>query len=532
MVEQDEGFDVILNNLVRMAIKRRWWLLAPTVVVALGACMASMVVPNRYESEATILVEHQQVPERYVTPNSTSDIREALLIMTDAILSRTQLLQIIDEYGLYPSDRKRLDPEELVDLMRSKVTIKPTGKGGATEELNAFKVSYTGADPHLVQEVTNRLTTLFIQENLKSREQQSAGTTSFLDEQLQIAAADLKQQEDRVRNFKMRYLGQLPEQQQGNLQILGGLHAQLQNTMASLGQAHQKQVYLESLISQYQSLTVAGAPVSGTPAARPSDATKAELTRLRNARAELLARYTAKYPDVVRIDEQIKETEALLAASTEAPKPTKEGTVQEGSRSARPVESDATIAQLKSQLEANRLEIENSSEEKKRIEARIAEYQARLNLTPVREGELADLLRGYEQSKRYYDDLLKKKTESELATSLERRQQGQRFRIIDPPSLPTKPSTPDHVKISLAGLAAGLALGVALACLIETRDHTLRDEHELSRIFTFPLVVGVPVLLSKAEQRRRSRGVVLEWLVGTTLCLLVCATEFYIYRRG
>jgi capsular polysaccharide biosynthesis protein len=142
------------------------------------------------------------------------------------------------------------------------------------------------------------------------------------------------------------------------------------------------------------------------------------------------------------------------------------------------------------------------------------------------------LLRGYDLSKKDYDDLLNKKTQSELATSLERRQQGQRFRIIDLPSLPTKPSSPERVKISLAGLAAGIAVGLALAFFAEIKDHSLRDEQDLRRIFAFPLMVGVPMLLSKFEERRRSRVKGLEWFAGIALFLLICATEFYVYRQG
>lgn len=532
MAQQEESFDAVLNKVLGVAIRRRWWVLLPTSVIAVGACMYSLRLPARYESEATILVERQQVPERYVTANVTTDVREALLVMTDTVLSRTQLLRIIDEFGLFPNERKRLVPEELVDLMRHNINIEPLQKTPENNDLNAFRISFTGVDPHSAQAVTDRLTNLFKIENLKSREEQSTGTTNFLADELAVTARELKQQEDRVREFKMKNLGELPEQQQGNLAILAGLQSQLQNTMATLGRAREQQAYYESLLSQYESMSAAGVPAPGAATVSPADTIKAELTRLRNEKADLLARYTEKYPDVVKIDEEIKEAEALLAAATPAPEPTKEGTAQESPKSARSVERDAATAQLKSQLEANRLEIKNANEEVKQINARIAEYQRRLNLTPVREQELADLLRDYNQSKAHYEDLLSKKTQSELATSLEKRQQGQRFRIIDPPSLPMKPSSPDRVKISLAGLAAGLAVGVALALLVETRDHSLRDEQELRRIFAFPMLVGVPMLLSKVGERRHLRVKVLEWVAGVILCLLVCATEFYVYRRG
>jgi uncharacterized protein involved in exopolysaccharide biosynthesis len=259
---------------------------------------------------------------------------------------------------------------------------------------------------------------------------------------------------------------------------------------------------------------------------------RADLIRLRNEKTDLLAQYTAEYPDVVKVNEQIRETEALLAASKQAPKPMKEGTVPENSKSVRPVESNTATAQVKSQLESNRLEIQNASEEAKQIEARIEDYQRRLNLTPVREAQLADLLRGYDQAKKRYDDLSSKKTDSELATGLEIRQQAERFKLIDPPSLATTPSNPKRVKMSLAGLGLGIALGVALAFLVEAMDHSLRDEEGLRTAFSFPLLLGVPILLSKSDERRRSRRAGLEWFLGTVLCLLICASEFYVYSRG
>ena len=204
MAQQDENLDVTLNKLLRVAIRRRWWVLIPASVIALGACLTSQLLPDRYESEATILVERQQVPERYVTANTTTDVREELLVMTDAVLSRTQLLQIMDEFDLFPNERKHLVPEQLVELMRRNIKVEPLQKGSETKDLNAFKISFIGVDPHSAQEVTNKLTTLFISEDLQSRDEQSTGTTNFLADQLEVAAAELKQQGSRVRDFKMR----------------------------------------------------------------------------------------------------------------------------------------------------------------------------------------------------------------------------------------------------------------------------------------------------------------------------------------
>jgi polysaccharide chain length determinant protein (PEP-CTERM system associated) len=528
--QQEVSLEQSLNKLLQMAIKRRWWIIIPASTVALVACMVSMLLPSRYESTATIFVKSQQVPEHFVTPNTTIDAREALLSMTDAIISEAQLVRIINEYSLYPEQRKTLTPEQLVGVMRHNIKIEPLKKLGEPDDPNTFTISFAGPDPHKAQEVATRLTNLFIEESDKSREKQSEGTTNFFSGELDAAAADLKKQEARVREFKVQYLGELPEQQEGNLAVLSSLHTELQNTTATLARAREQQVYLQSLLAQYESMTPNEVVSPGSTGVNPQDTIRAELTRLRNERSDLLARYTPEYPDVVKINEQIKETEALLAASASAPKATKDD--GDTSKPAVPAENNAATAQVRSQLEANRLEIQNASEDVKQIQARIADYQSRLNLTPVREEQLAELLRDYNQSKLRYDDLESKKSQSELATSLVIRQQGQRFNIIDPPSLPTKPSNSEQLKISLGGLLLGIAVGAALAFLVDTRDHSIRDEQELRSVFSFPLLLGVPMLLSKADERRRSQREVLEWLVGTVLCLLICATEFYVIHRG
>jgi len=529
--EENDDLSKTLNQLWSAAARRRWWILLPACGVAFGAILVSMLLPNRYRSEATILVEPQKVPERYVVPNSTLDIGDAVQAMTETVLSRTRLLKAINEFGLYSQERNRLAPEQLVELMRRNIEIEPIGKDPQGKQVNAFRISFTGDDASVAQQVTSRLTSMFIEENLKSREQQSAGTTHFLQDQLETAHAELTERGQKLRDFKMQYLGELPEEQQGNLGILSGLQGQLQSTMAGLNRALEHRTLLESLLAQYRNMAAAGGPLPGAAGPSPAEAAQQELARLRGERAELVSRYTARHPDVLKIDRQIAESEALLERLAKAPKAS-EGEKGQAAGASGGVQGDTSLAQLNSQLEANRLEIANLSEEQKRLKSQIEQYQSRLNLTPVREQQLTDLLTNYELAKQNYADLLKKKTESELATNLEVEQQGQQFRIVDQPSLPAKPSSPDHIKISLGGAVAGLILGAGLAFLMEAGDHSLHDEQDVGRRFGIPLVVSVPLLLSPAEVRKRPWKRGLEWFAASVLLMAVALAEYYVYRRG
>jgi polysaccharide chain length determinant protein (PEP-CTERM system associated) len=531
--ENDDNLSKTLSQLWSAAVRRRWWIVPPACSVALGTILVSMLLPNRYRSEATILVEPQKVPERYVIANTTLDIRDTMQAMTETVLSRNRLLQTIQEFGLYSKERNHLVPEQLVEIMRKNIEIEPLGKDPQGRQVNAFEISFTGDNPNVAQQVTSRLTSMFIEENLKTREQQSAGTTHFLQDQLERAHTELIERGQQLRDFKMRYLGELPEEQQGNLGILTGLQTQLQNTETGLNRAREQRSYLESLIAQYQRMAAVGGSLPGAaPGPSPVETAQQELARLRGERAELVSRYTVRHPDVRKMDQQIAQSEALVERLTKAAKDSEGDKGQATTSASGGVPGDIALAQLNSQLEANRLEIATLSENQKRLASQIAEYQRRLNLTPVREQQLTDLTSGYELAKQNYTDLLNKKTQSELATNLEIQQKGQQFRIVDQPSLPAKPSSPNRIKISLGGAAAGLALGVGLAFLMETGDHSVRDEQDARRRFGIPLVVGVPHLSIPAQERWRPWRIGLEWLAGSVLVTVVALAEYYVYRRG
>jgi succinoglycan biosynthesis transport protein ExoP len=512
--ESDGSVNETVDNLWRVVIRRRWWILLATSGTIFATLVALALLPNRYRSEGLLLVVQQQVPARFVVPTTNTDIREALQATTQEVLSRSQLLAIIDEFNLYPKQRNKVSPEGLLALMQHDIEILPVDTASSQgKDITSFKISFMADSPQLAQAVTSKLTSLFIEQHLETQEHQASSTTKFLQEQLETAKSKLESAERQVGEYKLGHLGQLPEQQQGNLTILAGLQSELQGTLSSLNRAREQRQYLESL-SDNRGLMMQG-----------------DLARLQSQRDALLLRYTAEYPAVKRLDEKIAQTQALFK-TLRGSQTSKVDRSAAGSDIG--IAEDTSIAQINGQLEANRLEIDNLTKDKKHLEESIAEYQGRINQTPIREQELASMLRNYDLLKQDYEDLLKKKISAELATDLEKRQEGQQFRLVDQPSLPTLPASPNRVKISLGGLAAGLGLGLALAFLMEMRDRSFHSENDLSQRFALPLVIGVPILLTPVEKRTRVIRKNFEWALGSGLALAVVVAEFfelYVYRH-
>jgi polysaccharide biosynthesis transport protein len=538
--EQEGDISQTLQTAVGIVVRRRRWILGVTALVTLAVIAASFRLPNRYVSEATVLLVQQQVPERYVTPTSTTEISQALDAIKQDVLSRGRLLGIIKDLNLYPKERSRLSPEQLAVRMREDVQIEPLLSNAQRRDVNAFSISFEADTPQLAQEVANRITNSFIEQNLKSRSDQASTTTRFLHEQLEAAKQRLAEQEQRLKDYKLQNLGELPEQQQGNLSILAGLQGQLQNVMAGLNRAQQQRSYLESLISEYRRLGTRKMPsASGVlPDNQPAtllELAQADLDRLKVSRQRLLTQYTAQHPEVLKKDREIANQQLLVdnLAAQQTPRDKAPKTAQNvDADSTANAETNAMLAQLKSQLEANRLEIDNLNKSEQQLKTQIEQYQGRLNLTPVREQQLSSMLRDYEISKQNYADLLSKENQSQLSASLEKRQEGQQLRLADPPNLPTAPSKPKRIKLAVWGFGLGLALGVALAVFIEFRKPCFYTEKQVSAELGIPMVVAIPETLTASEKRIRTWGTVLEWCSSTGIVLVIAAAEYYVYRHG
>jgi uncharacterized protein involved in exopolysaccharide biosynthesis len=252
---------------------------------------------------------------------------------------------------------------------------------------------------------------------------------------------------------------------------------------------------------------------------------------------DLQSKYTEEHPDIVALKEEIakaeelkKQNETKVADSQKDP-PATNG-VDAASMETVAHGSPSSMMQVQSQLKANQLEISNDERREKSLEAEISGYQSRLNLTPETEQELTNISRGYEESKSNYDSLLQKQMQSQLATSLEHRQQGEQFRIIDPPSLPEKPSAPNRLVFSLGGLTAGLLLGLGLTFALESMDVRVRQEKDLEEIVPVRVLVGIPHLSTPRESGLRALRWWSELGAATALVVLIVLGNLYVFYKG
>jgi len=536
--DADDQVSRSFEELWAIVCRRRWRILLPLFVCWAVIWAGSWLLPTTYESEALILVEQQKVPEQYVVPNVTISLQDRLQSMTQQILSRTRLQATIDRFHLYSPHRGLsglLQSDDPVEQMRKEVKIELVRSPGRPGELTAFRVHYSAASAELAQQVNNELTSLFINENLRSQQQLSESTTSFLVNQLADARGKLEEQEAKVRAFKAKHLGDLPSQLVSNVEILSGLQTQMQNVERALDGAKQQNLYLESLLQEYQSTRASLG--NGDLTLTSPEALEKDLADLRHRLAADRSRYMDTHPNIVELEDKIASTERLKKdieneiASNQKTGAAKKG-LEPGAAAAVDRGSPTSVMQIQSQLKANELEMKNYQKREKELQSQIAAYQARLNSTPEREQELADISRGYEESKANYNSLLQKQNQSQLATSLEQRQQGEQFRILDPPSVPDKPSAPNHFLVSLSGLALGIAVGFGWTAFLELTNVRVRQEKDLQALAPARVLVSIPHLSTANEGRFRVLFRRVELGAGVAMVILIMVGNLYSFYKG
>lgn len=531
------------EHYLRILVHRKWWVISVFLVVSAATAGYSYRLPDLYTSETLILVDPQKVPESYVKSTVTGDVRNRLGTLSQQILSTTRLQKIIDSLNLYRQERKTLPREDVTAMMRNQISVKVVGDFGGGSDLQAFRIGFSGREPRLVAQVANELASLFIDENLKAREQQATGTTEFLQNQLQETRKALEAQEAKLKDFKLKHLGEMPEQQSADLQILGQLQSQLQLESDALARVEQQKSIIQTMmipapvVEVEDNVQPRSSGVEGTKAVG-----KPEVSAARAQLAALLAKgYTETHPAVRKVRALIEDEEAAMPGAvakepvSPAPAAASPVPVPAPPQSAKRVPApyiNTTNPVLQSQLKQFDAEIAKHRLEQQRVSKQIAAYQSKLEAIPVREQQITELVRDYEISKVHYSQLLNNLQSAETATQLEIRQKGEKFSVLDPAQPAEKPSSPKRAFINAGGSLAGLCLGILLALITELMGMSITTPDQITESSGVPVLEVIPIIQTYVDRKVRRRRLTWATVCGLVVAILVSCAAFIHYYRS
>jgi succinoglycan biosynthesis transport protein ExoP len=550
---------------LKSLIKRRLLIfLLASIPVFIIVTVVAFVLPPIYVSESTILIESQQIPEEYVKATVTGYVEERLQTITQRILSRSNLIDIINRFNLYPEIRKKYATELIIEKMRKNINLE-TIQAGDRRKLStiAFTLTFEGKDPTTVQKIANVLASLYLEENLKKREAQATRTTEFLQKELKHIKDQIDEYGTKISVFKKAHIGELPEYNSINIQAVEQLNRDLEQANMQIRSLRERKVYLEGQLATMQSVT----PImeeEGEYIASPKERLKSLQLQLINLRSslsekhpdvvtlkreierlefevrgakdtsekemrlvsmknELLmkkSRLGAKHPDVVRLSKEI----AGLSEEIEKLKTGSSGTAL----AYRNPDSPAYV-NLKTQLEAAKLDVVNYTNEKERIRKKIDYYRKKIENTPLIEKEYESLNTDYNNAKEKYNEIMSKLLEAEVARGMEETQHGERFTIIEAANRPEAPSKPNRLKIMLMGLFLSIGMGGGLAYMQESFDHSIKTVHEFNEISHFPVLSSIPMMMTDKEAKAKRTKMIMFTVILTAVICGALIILHYIY---
>jgi len=524
------GLDVLLA-----VWSRRKWLVILAFIGPFAVTVSlAIALPNLYRSTATLLLERPQVSETFVKSSVTSELESRLHTISQEILSRSKLQDLIIRFDLYPEFRKRATPEEVVERMRRDIRMEFKGRDIRMEPKEsavvvpqagpvatiAFTLSFRGKDPETVANVTNTLASLFVDENVKLRERQAAGTAEFLRVQLEEMKRKLDQEEQRVGEFKERHLGELPEQTPVNLAILERLNVELR--LNKENQIRVMEWFDQEDLTRQLAMASKNAPVKDptdtTPVRDPTDtptgpvAIAARIAWLNQELTELRTRFSEKYPDVIRVKAEIAALERQLAE-------TRNGETSE-------TKADSKANQYPSRLKKGRsaaaVQLSALKEQEKSLRQAIAMYQRRVDHSPRLEQEYQGLFGDYKTMKEHYGALLQRYQEALVAESMEHGEKGDEVRLLDAAIPSTRPAAPNPLRLIFIGLILSMGLAGGAVWLIEHRDTSFHTLNELRAFTKVPVLASIPPIVTKTDTSQWRRRFCLRTaaaLVGLTILI-------------
>lgn len=549
-----------------------------TWIVALGT---AMLLPAVYRAESTILIEDQQIPQEFAQTTITSYVEERLQVITQQIMSRPRLQEIVDRFKLYPEMQKNHTKEEIIERLRTNISLQTVSAdvvdrrtGRPSTATIAFNLSYQGKNPDTVTKVTNRLTSLYLEENLRQREEQVTNITTFLSQERAELTKFIAKLEEQISSFKQKHGRELPEFNSVNLQAVNRLTRDQEQNRMQLRSLKERKLYLEGQLASIDPSQSSNPMRSdeGQLLLPPAEKLKA----LRRQLTTLKARYSDIHPDIKKTEREIAEIESQnpslvislnqleekrkqletlkrqnkelqarlgdkhpdrLQLEKEIEVLTKEVEVltkkeqQEDSKNAsgdRTINNPAYI-NLQVQINSTAMEIAATEADYQQVTKNLADYQNRLENAPLVERDYNRMLRDLNQAQLRYTDVSHKLTEAQVSQKMEESQRGERFKIIDPAQTPEKPFKPNRMAIALIGFVLALGLATGVSALRENLDTSVKSVAELTRLTGVPVLSVTPIMENRSERRKRylRYGLIAILIIATTVAALVAIHIFY-----
>ena len=500
--------DLLLAKLLDVFYLRKGLMIAVFAVVCSLTLYLAMILPSVYQSNALIMVTPQKLPANYIQPSVTTTVDDRIRTITEEILSRTSLERIIKEFNLYPAGGQSLSMmEDRVERLRKniKVAAGPANARNRRGDADIFRLSFEASNPDTAMQVTSRLASLLIEENLRVREQVAMGTTSFIDAETQRLKKELDEQEEVVNKYKASHRFELPEQLTVNLTTLEHMSSELQNNMLRLTSLEQRKEALEKNLAESDTTLIETVGSQGTGILQ---------NRSRSEQlAILMSQYSEKHPDVVRLKQEIDAVE----------NGDKNSTNEAGSSTGTPT-ANRLRQTLQKQINDLILEINALQSKNETLRRQISAQQARIDNTPIRAIELTKVSRSHDITLKKYQDLLAKGLESQLSENMEKKQKGEQFQIVDPANYPQKPARPNRALIMIGGVFGGLVVAFALAFALENLQLSFKRPDEFQGYIDIPVLAAVPAIATRGRllQRRRAQGVLILASVATLVVGVVC----------
>nr|WP_253404100.1 lipopolysaccharide biosynthesis protein [Pseudomonas migulae] len=496
-------YEMSVNDYIAI-VKHHAVLLIVSCAAILGVSIAvAMSLPPTFESSGTILIESQQISPELVATNNGTFADERIEVIRQRVMTRENLLAIIDKYNLFSSQGRQLSVSEKIDEMRNTigVTLVSAAIKGRGEVTIAFRLSFEHRQPEIANKVANELVTLFLNENIRQRTERANENTEFAKQEADKLEVALNAQDSRVAKYKEEHSKSLPE----NRELLTNMLTRAENDLKEVDRDYK--AAREDLRFNELELVAANAGVATKPGVAGAAADKPQdLGSLKAEYVRLLTLYTEAHPDVRAVKRKIAALEANRSVAGSSV-----------------VSVSMDVAKAQARIAATDARIKSLADQKQQTQQKIAEYEAQIIEMPQVERGLITLMRDHDNAKKKYEEMRAKEMNARISESLEQENKAERFVLLESPLMPEKPVRPNRKKVVAMGFVLAPVGAGALVMLLEMLTQRVRGAEALGSVLGRRVLVAIPYIHTKAELANRKR-----WRTRLIICGIVAIVIFLV----